>query len=843
MNEYDIFAAALEIPNAEDRKSYLDSACRDDEALRERIETLLRSHDAAGGLLESPAFEGLATQIVSASEADFENCDAATGSVALEVPLDFLSESEYPDALGRLGQYEILEVVGRGGMGIVLRGFDPNLNRVVAIKVLSPDYAANPTAYKRFLREARAAAAVSHDHIVTIYAVEERPVPHLVMEYIDGMSLQQKIETEGQLEIKEILRIARQIAGGLAAAHEQGLTHRDIKPSNILLQNGIQRVQITDFGLARAAADADITRPGEIPGTPQYMSPEQAQGQPVDPRSDLFSLGSVMYAMCSGHSPFRADTSYGSIKRVCDDEPRSLRENNPEIPTWLEAIIFKLLAKNPADRFQSAAEVHELLGRHLSHLHDPGATAFPGTLQYQPARRKRFMPHSVTAAAVMLMAVLALGFTEAAGVTHVAGTVIRLATGEGTLVIEVDDPSVEVSLDGEELTITGAGMQEIKLRPGEYQFKATKNGKPVEQKLVSIRRGDREVVRVTREDLGAAPNVAVNSPSVSNSPIKQVSFIELNPRYSFVDALAFSKEGSEVICGRGVYLIEVWNLKSGKSTELRGPDIGAGIDLSLAAGRMVNWHNELDRISLIDLTNLQTIRTLAPQDAPPYDPTKKPKKREGGGYVDVAISPNGKLVAAASYEHGVRVWNADTGEVVHQLHDKSLATLVEFSPDSQTLLIGVERPKQFVQLVDVESGNDVWKIDGGYYRSVAAFSPAGDAVVISQGRALVLRDAASGEEKHRFWGHEQQIGGVEFLPDGRHFVSGCRDQTLRLWNVETGREVAHVTTTDHSTTRIAVSPDGRTVASAGGSYRDRKNLERDPAPVLRIWRLPESVQP
>ena len=218
----------------------------------------------------------------------------SSGSHAsLGVTLDFLKPSEDPDVLGCLGQYEITEVIGRGGMGVALKARDTRLDRIVAIKVLAPELASNPTARRRFLREAKAAAAVSHDHVVTVHAVEPGDLPYLAMEYIDGHSLQQKIDREGPLPVQEILRIGMQTARGLAAAHAQGLIHHDIKPANILLQNGIERVQITDFGLARAIDDVTITRSGEVRGTPHYMSPQQAQGQPTDPRSDLFSLGTT----------------------------------------------------------------------------------------------------------------------------------------------------------------------------------------------------------------------------------------------------------------------------------------------------------------------------------------------------------------------------------------------------------------------------------------------------------------------------------------------------------------------------------------------------------------------
>src|SRR5262249_12096715 len=190
----------------------------------------------------------------------------------------------------------------------------------------------------------------------------------------------------------QILRIGMQIASGLAAAHAQGLVHRDIKPANVLLENGIERVKITDFGLARSIDDVRITQAGAVYGTPQYMSPEQAQGERVDQRSDLFSLGSVMYTMSTGRPPFRGDTTMAVLKRVCDDTPRPIREVNPDIPESLVEIVNKLSAKNPDARFQTASEIAELLSRHLAHLqHDP-FTAFQAEGQSQPPAMRQERP-------------------------------------------------------------------------------------------------------------------------------------------------------------------------------------------------------------------------------------------------------------------------------------------------------------------------------------------------------------------------------------------------------------------------------------------------------------------
>ena len=248
-------------------------------------------------------------------------------------------------------------------MGIVLKAFDPSLHRFVAIKVMAAHLASSPANRQRFVREARAAAAISHEHVVTVHAVAEaNNLPYLVMEYVRGISLQERLDRTGCLELKEILRIGMQIASGLAAAHSQGLVHRDIKPANILLENGVERVKITDFGLARAGADTSVTQHGVVAGTPQYMAPEQARSAALDHRADLFSLGSVLYALCTGQAPFRADTTVALLYNVCEANPHPIREINPDIPDWLAAIVAKLQSKDPNLRIQSASEVADLLG-------------------------------------------------------------------------------------------------------------------------------------------------------------------------------------------------------------------------------------------------------------------------------------------------------------------------------------------------------------------------------------------------------------------------------------------------------------------------------------------------
>ncbi len=244
------------------------------------------------------------------------------------------------------------------------KAFDEKLHRVVAIKLMCPELATTSPPRKRFLREARTAAAVTHENVVAVYAVEEEPIPYLAMEYIAGQTLEQRMDIKGPLVAADVLRIGQQVAAGLAAAHAVHLIHRDIKPANILLTDAaVEKAKISDFGLARAVDDASMTSSGLIAGTPMYMAPEQARGETLDHRADLFSLGTVLYQMAAGRPPFRAANTVAVLKRVCEDTPRPLDDVIPETPDWLQSIIFRLLEKNREDRFQSAQEVADLLAR------------------------------------------------------------------------------------------------------------------------------------------------------------------------------------------------------------------------------------------------------------------------------------------------------------------------------------------------------------------------------------------------------------------------------------------------------------------------------------------------
>jgi hypothetical protein len=528
MSERDVFTAARQITDPAARSAYLNEACHGDPALRGRVEALLQAYGQPDSLLDAPAAAlpdagGAATRLEGAAGAEpgggpdsahLEGADALT----------FLAPPGRPDSLGRIGHYEVLGVLGHGGFGIVLRAFDEVLQRVVAVKVLASQLAATSPARKRFLREARSSAQVRHENVVQVHAIEEQPLPYLVMEFIAGETLQQRLDRTGPLDVPEVLRIGRQIAEGLAAAHETGLIHRDVKPANVLIESGPQaRVKLTDFGLARAADDASISQSGVVAGTPMYMAPEQARGEALDHRADLFSLGSVLYVMCTGRPPFRASAALAVLKRVAEDEPRPIREVIPEVPVWLCRVVAKLHAKAPAARFQSARDVADVLADCESQLKRYGAlrdlSRIPGGQSPRPRRRAWI--------AGCLALLLLLG-----GAVWCGPSALRYLgnTSEIEVLGDAGLTTVIVQRDGEAVTdwLDAQTRPTIKLTSGKYKFEpGFAPGRTVERWEITthglfssptlvqfkreaefaVGRGERVTVRVVLRDAPAAdPN-------------------------------------------------------------------------------------------------------------------------------------------------------------------------------------------------------------------------------------------------------------------------------------------------------------------------------------------------
>lgn len=421
-----------------------------------------------------------------------------------------LAPAQQADELGRLGQYRVLQVLGTGGMGIVLLAEDPHLQRRVALKIMRPVAALSPTARQRFIQEARLAAGLRHDHLVTIFQVgEDRNVPYLAMELLQGESLEERLRREIKLPWPEVVRIGREIAEGLAAAHQGGLIHRDIKPANVWLEAGTGRVKILDFGLARAVVgDVRMTQTGVFLGTPNYMAPEQAAGKPVDGRCDLFSLGCVLYRLSAGELPFQGSDPMSSIAAMALTAARPLAQVNPVLPRPLCDLVMQLLSKDPNDRPASAQALAQAMAAIERDLAAGAEENCRGAMAPRAPGRRRTM-----------LAVVALALL--AGVL-LAGAMFTFRTTDGVLVIHLMEEGVQVLVDEyREVTIDSPKVGKITLSAGEHQLKVKRGSEELLTTSFTLKSGG-EVILLARWEAKSSTKPASKSPVVQATPPRAV---------------------------------------------------------------------------------------------------------------------------------------------------------------------------------------------------------------------------------------------------------------------------------------------------------------------------------
>ncbi|MEL6898437.1 MAG: protein kinase, partial [Planctomycetota bacterium] len=352
--------------------------------------------------------------------------------------LQRLTPTDANDSMGRLQHYEVTGVVGTGATSIVLKAYDASLRRSVAIKALRPSLTAFPRSRERFEREARAAAAIVHPNVIEIYGVSSSgALPYLVMPYVRGTSLAKRIRESGHLSLRAALTVACQIADGLAAAHDSGVIHRDIKPANILLGDGIERVLLTDFGLARVVNDSGLTHTGTIAGTPHFMSPEQARGERPDPRSDLFSLGSLMYCMLSGDPPFDADNCYASLRHVVEHQPTPIAQIRNDLPKWVQPLLQWMMHKDAQQRPDSAAQLARELRQCVLHLGD-SSQPLPKRLQSGISKTPRLL----SMAMIFIVLVGTLGWFAATNWSGIADPPSNVTAGSAAVQPASADPEI-----------------------------------------------------------------------------------------------------------------------------------------------------------------------------------------------------------------------------------------------------------------------------------------------------------------------------------------------------------------------------------------------------------------
>jgi serine/threonine protein kinase/Leucine-rich repeat (LRR) protein len=474
------------------------------------------------------------------------SADETIGLPAAGSSTSFLAPPQGPGEIGRLGAYRVLRVLGHGGMGMVLEAEDPQLKRRVALKVMLPGHATDATLKQRFLREAQAAAALEHDHIITIYQVgEDHGVPFLAMPLLKGESLAACLKREGKLPLAEAVRIAHEIANGLAAAHDAGLLHRDIKPANIWLETrsqesgvrdhatkprdersdsrGSGRVKILDFGLARPVGDdIHLTGTGVIVGTPAYMAPEQARSEKVDHRADLYSLGCVLYQMITGQLPVKGKDTFSMLTALAVDTPVHPREHNPAIPAELCELTMQLLAKNPDARPATARDVQARLKRREGEApaeprsnENTTMIAGAGTAGVLTSRRNADATQTMTLPApkpkrlrTPLLVLVMLGVLLPLGILGYlfGGQIIRIVTNQGELIIVVDDPTIELKVTQNGIiAYDKTSKREFTLTAGKGEIEVLeKDGVKLTTKKFQLTRGGKTTIKVTLEELADA---------------------------------------------------------------------------------------------------------------------------------------------------------------------------------------------------------------------------------------------------------------------------------------------------------------------------------------------------
>ena len=388
----EIYHSALEVEESR-RKAFLEETCAGDEVLRHEVENLLGSEPSAERFIEEPALE------------------VAAKMIAHEKPESLIGQP--------LGSYQILSLLGAGGMGVVYKARDTRLNRTVAIKVLPADRVSDPERKRRFVQEARAASALNHPNIITLYDIgSESGIDFIVMEYVAGKTLDQRIPRK-RMPTSEALKLAIQMADALAKAHSAGIIHRDLKPTNVMVtDDGL--VKVLDFGLAKLTelvategttrTQLSETEEGMIVGTLSYMSPEQAEGKKVDARSDIFSFGAVLYEMVTGMRAFVGDSNLALLTAIMREEPKPISQIVQGIPHDLEKIINRCLRKDPQKRLQVIGDARIEIEECLSSLAGASRAEIAGPKPVAKALRREQVAWAVAVAFLISTIVVAMSY-------------------------------------------------------------------------------------------------------------------------------------------------------------------------------------------------------------------------------------------------------------------------------------------------------------------------------------------------------------------------------------------------------------------------------------------------
>jgi WD40 repeat protein len=715
---------------------------------------------------------------------------------------DFLAPPQQPDEIGRLGQYRVLRVLGSGGMGVVFEAEDPDLQRKVALKVMRPWLAADEAARKRFLREARAAAALDHDHIVKIFQVgEDRGVPFIAMQLLRGQSLQNRLRDGDRLPSAEVVRIGRELAEGLAAGHEAGLVHRDVKPANVWLEEPRGRVKVLDFGLARPEReDAQLTRSGTVAGTPAFMAPEQARGLPIDGRCDLFSVGCVLYRLLTGEAPFKGANTMAVLLSLAEDQPAPPHLLNPEAPPELSDLVMRLLSKDPAGRPPSARAVVEALdkiGR--------DATVQP------PAPRRR----PLVALAAGLLAAVAL----------FAGIVIIISARHGNKVVEDPVPPGGSFTTAPADPFPLARLDRAKI-PAEDRFDC----QPKELVAVAGEHALRALGPVTGVAYSGDGKLIASGGSDGYlylwdaATMRRLAMVPA-PKFGG-DRIAFHPKRPLLVCVGGNYgLLRLLDVSDPAKPKEVGQALAPPAGTTFGAPAFSPGGEFLAVPGTDGLIRLWDVKG-DPKELPPL-------KGHEGAVNRVAFPVAGAKAARVLFSQGadetIRRWDlgGDSVEGRIVLRGFKVAHALAASPDAKLLALG---PNATWRLWNV-SGAEPSEVEGSQKAQsvvwAAAFSGDGRWAATGSTTGFDVWNLLVGSEGPSVASIPQTnlVNAVAFSPDSQTVVTGGQDGTVRQWALRD----------DPATERFPLHGHTDRVLAVGFGAGDRTLYSASPDGTVRSW--------